>query len=313
MERSVEHGAPGDPLAQLCPDLTRFAAVGRLEHLSAAADELRTPQSTVSRSVVRVEEAVGVRLFGREGRGMRLTRQGRAFLARVERGLEEIGAGYEELRADTDAPGMVALGFLPALGTAPVPLLVRWFRALHPGVRFRLVQDHPEGLLERLRAGEVDLCLTSPLIEEPGVSHRAVTHEPLRLVVPAGHRLATRRRVDIAEAAGEDFVMAAYGYGLRRLVNDLCGAAGFTPRVAFEGAEVATIRGLVAAGLGVSVLPSSPAVLPGVVQLPLTDADAYRTVGLTWITDRPRTPLVTAFTDLVTGRAQEAFGTTFDD
>lgn len=295
-------------LSRLSPDLLRFAAVARLEHLSEAADELRLPQSTVSRSVARVEEAVGVRLFGREGRGIRLTRQGRAFLTHVERGLAEIAAGCAELREATDAPGMVALGFLPALGAAPVPLLVRRFHSRHPGVRFRLVQDDAEGLLERLRAGEVDLCLTSPLIDQPGITNRAAAREPLRLVVPADHRLAARPRAGITDVAEDPFVMAASEYGLRRLVNGLCAAAGFTPRVAFEGAEAATIRGLVAAGLGVSVLPPSPSAATDVVELPLSDPGAYRTVGLTWVTERPRTPLVAAFADLAIDLAPDLFG-----
>ncbi|MFJ9407168.1 LysR family transcriptional regulator [Streptomyces sp. NPDC101393] len=312
MERSAD-GGPLTSMSQaalvgMCPDLVRFAAVARLEHLSGAADELGVPQSTVSRSVARLEAAVGTPLFGREGRGLRLTRQGRTFLARVQRGLEEIATGCEELRQATDLPGTVALGFLPALGTAPVPLLVRWFRARHPHVRFQFVQDHAEALRERLRAGEVDLCLTSPLTDAHGITNLPVAREPLRLVVPAGHRLADRRQVRLAEAAADDFVMATSGYGLRRLVNDLCAAAGFTPRVAFEGAEIATIRGFVEAGLGVAVLPPSPVAMSGLVDLPLREPDAYRTVGITRITARTPTPIVSDFVDLVMSRAQDCFG-----
>ncbi|MFD7917820.1 LysR family transcriptional regulator [Streptomyces sp. NPDC059740] len=299
---------PLAPLLGLCPDLVRFAAVARREHLSEAAAELGVPQSTVSRSVARLEEAVGVRLFHREGRGLRLTRQGQAFLARAQRGLEEIATGCREVRESADAPGEVALGFLPALGTAPVPLLVSWFRARRPGVRFRFVQDNAGGLLDRLREGVVDLCLTSPLTPAPDLTHLPVAREPLRLVVPVGHRLAARRRVGLPEAAGEDFVMATSGYGLRRLVTELCTTAGFTPRVAFEGAEIATIRGFVAAGLGVAVLPPSPVALPGLVDLPLDEPAAFRTVGLARVTARPLAPAVADFVDLVTERAQECFG-----
>ncbi|MDI5965651.1 LysR family transcriptional regulator [Streptantibioticus silvisoli] len=295
-------------LMSLCPDLVRFAAVARLEHLSGAADELGVPQSTVSRSVARLERAVGCPLFDREGRGLRLTRQGRVFLGRVRTALDEIAVGADELRRATDRPGEIALGFLPALGTAPVPQLVSWFRARRPGVRFRLVQSNAEGLLARLRSGEVDLCLTSPLPDEPDVTATPVAREPLRLVVPAGHRLAGRGAVRLADAAGEDFVMATAGYGLRRLVDDLCAAAGFTPRVAFEGAEISTIRGFVAAGLGVAVLPPPSVATPGLVDLPLTEPTAHRTVGLTHVTARHRTPVTADFAAMVLTRAQECFG-----
>jgi DNA-binding transcriptional LysR family regulator len=294
-------------LLSLCPDLVRFAAVARLEHLSGAADELGVPQSTVSRSIARLETSVDTTLFDREGRGLRLTRHGHSFLQRVQRGLDEIAAGYRELREATDIPGEVALGFLPALGTAPVPLLVSRFRDHRPGVRFHFVQDNAERLLARLRAGDVDLCLTSPLTEEPGITNIPVAREPLRLVVPASHRLANRHAVRLKEAAREDFVMASSGYGLRQLVNELCAKAGFTPRVAFEGAEIATIRGFVAAGLGVAVLPPSPVSMSDLVDLTLTEPGAYRTVGLTRVTTRRPNPVLADFIDLVVDHAQECF------
>ena len=313
MEQSFSGGAASvhssrlAPLAGLCPDLVRFAAVARLEHLTGAADELGVPQSTVSRSIARVETAVGTPLFDRERRGLRLNRPGRAFLARVQRGLGEFAAGYEELRRITDSPGAISFGFLPALGSAPVPLLVKWFRGEHPGVRFDFVQGSASNLLERLRNAEVDLCLTSPLPDEPGITARPLVREPLRLAVPAGHRLAGRGSVRLAEAASEHFVMASPGYGLHDLVTALCESARFTPHAAFHGSEIATIRGFVAAGLGVAVLPPSPEETPGITELRLEDPGAFRTVGLVHATARTPSPVVVDFAHLIAHRAQECF------
>jgi len=312
MEQSFSGVAPGHasclaPSAGLCPDLLRFAAVARLEHLTGAADELGVPQSTVSRSIARVEAAVGTPLFDRERRGLRLNRPGRAFLARVQRGLGEFAAGYEEVRRITDSPGAISFGFLPALGSAPVPLLVKWFREEHPGVRFDFVQDSAANLLERLRNAEVDLCLTSPLPDEPGITARPLVHEPLRLAVPAGHRLAGCSSVRLAEAAAEHFVMASPGYGLHHLVTALCESAGFTPNAAFHGSEIATIRGFVAAGLGVAVLPPSHEEIPGITELPLEDPEAFRTIGLIHATARAPTPVVVDFAHLIARRAQDCF------
>ncbi|MEV8546771.1 LysR family transcriptional regulator [Streptomyces sp. NPDC051572] len=312
MEQSFSRAAPVHsdrlaPLAGLCPDLVRFAAVARLEHLTGAADELGVPQSTVSRGIARVEAAVGTPLFDRERRGLRLNRPGRAFLVRVQRGLGEFAAGYEELRRITDSPGAISFGFLPALGSAPVPLLVKWFREEHPGVRFDFVQDSAANLLEHLRDAEVDLCLTSPLPDESDVTARPLVREPLRLAVPAGHRLAGRGSVRLAEAAAEHFVMASPGYGLHHLVTTLCESAGFTPHAAFHGSEIATIRGFVAAGLGVAVLPPAPEETPGITELPLEDPDAFRTIGLIHAGARTPTPVVVDFAILIARRAQDCF------
>lgn len=154
----------------------------------------------------------------------------------------------------------------------------------------------------------MDPCLTSPLLDEPGITNVPVAREPLRLVVPAGHRLARWRRVGLAETAEEDFVMAVSGHGLPRLVNGRCAATGFTPRVAFEGDQAATIRGLVAAGLGIAVLPPSPVAAPDLVELALSDPGAFRAIGLTRVTGRPVTPVVAEFVELVVRRAPECFG-----
>ena len=131
-----------------------------------------------------------------------------------------------------------------------MPGLIRSFRADHPRVRFQLVQNYGEAMIERLRAGDLDLCLTSPVPDYPDLVARRLDEQKLRLVVPDDHPLAGRKRVRLAEAAGELFVTLEPGYGLRRITDALCAEAGFTPRIAFEGEEAETLRGLVAAGPG---------------------------------------------------------------
>lgn len=225
-----------DIVAALVPRLAHFAGVARTEHVTRAAGELRVPQSTLSRAMVRLEQDLGVDLFARRGRTVSLTPAGRSFLRSVERALAEIGRAVEEVRADADpAGGKVAFGFLHTMGSETVPGLIRAFRADHPRVRFSLVQNYGEAMLEGLRAGELDLCLTSPVPDAPDLVGRRLDEQKLRLVVPADHRLAGRRRVRLAEAADEAFVTLEPGYGLRRITDDVCREAGFVPRVAFEG------------------------------------------------------------------------------
>ncbi|MEV3860527.1 LysR family transcriptional regulator [Streptomyces sp. NPDC050095] len=287
----------------LAPRLSYFAAVARAEHVTRAAQELQVPQSTLSRAMVRLEQDLGVDLFARHGRTVSLTPAGRTFLASVERALGEVEKAAESVRADADpASGKVAFGFLHTMGTETVPGLIRAFRADHPRIRFSLVQNYGEAMLERLRAGELDLCLTSPVPDEPGLVARRLDEQRLRLVVPADHRLASRKRIRLAETADETFVTLEPGYGLRRIFDDLCTEAGFKPRIAFEGEEAETLRGLVAAGLGVCLLPPPTFPRPGVVELTVTGQRAVREIGVAWLDGHPDTPPVAAFKKFLLSR-----------
>lgn len=293
----------GSWAAVLAPRLAQFAAVARHEHVTRAARELGVPQSTLSRAMVRLELDLGVTLFARQGRTVSLTPAGRGFLASVERALGEVERSAESVRADADPQsGRVAFGFLHTLGPETVPALLRAFRADHPRVRFQLVQNYGEAMLAGLRAGELDLCLTSPVPDAPDLVGRRLDEQRLRLVVPADHRLASRRRVRLAEASGELFVSLEPGYGLRRITDALCAEAGFTPRVAFEGEEAETLRGLVAAGLGVALLPPPLVPRPGVVELTVTAPRAVREIGVAWLGGHPDTAPVAAFKKFLLGR-----------
>lgn len=282
--------------AILAPRLAYFAAVARAEHVTRAAHRLQVPQSTVSRALVRLERDLGVDLFARHGRTVSLTAAGRTFLATVERALGEVERAAESVRADADPEsGKVAFGFLHTMGSETVPSLIREFRADHPRVRFTLVQNYGEWMLEHLRSGELDLCLTSPVPDAPDLAARRLDEQRLRLVVPEDHRLATRKRIRLAEAAEETFIMLEPGYGLRRITDDLCAEAGFRPRIAFEGEEAETLRGLVAVGLGVALLPPPAVPRKGVVELTITGQRAVREIGVAWLEGHPDTPPVAAF------------------
>ncbi|MEU0761293.1 LysR family transcriptional regulator [Streptomyces microflavus] len=285
-----------DIRAVLAPRLAYFEAVARHEHVTRAAHELGVPQSTLSRAMVRLEADLGVALFARKGRTVSLTPAGRTFLTSAERALAEVEKAADAVRADADlTTGRVSFGFLHTMGSETVPALIRGFRADHPKVRFQLVQNYGEAMIERLRAGGLDLCLTSPVPDAPDLVTRRLDEQRLRLVVPDDHRLAPRRRIRLAEAADETFVTLEPGYGLRRITDDLCTEAGFTPRVAFEGEEAETLRGLVAAGLGVALLPPPAVARPGVVELTVTAPRAVREIGVAWLDGHPDTPPVAAF------------------
>ena len=289
--------------AVLAPRLAQFLAVARHEHLTRAAHELMIPQPTLSRAIARLEADLGVALFARHGRTLSLTTAGRTFQRHAERALAEVVRAAEAVTADADPEtGNVAFGFLHTLGSETVPGLIRAFRADHPRVRFTLVQGYGDAVLDRLLDGELDLCLTSPLPDDPRLVVRRLDEQRLRLVVPEDHPLARRRRVRLAEAANEPFVTLEAGYGMRRITDALCAQAGFRPRVAFEGEETETLRGLVAAGLGVALLPPPPVPRPGVRELTVTEPRAVREIGVAWLRGRPDSAPVAAFRQLLLSR-----------
>jgi len=289
-------------LDALVPRLRQFVVVAREEHLTRAAELLGVPQPTLSRSIARLEAELGVPLFTRPGRSIRLTRHGRDLLDAAESATAALAGTLERLSGEAHPlSGRVALGFLHTLGGEAVPRLLKDFRAAHPLIRFALVQDGGHALLARLRAGDIDLCLTAPPPQAPDLRSRGLAEQRIDLFVPAGHRLAARARdgVPLAAAAGEDFIVMEPGYGLRAITDELFRAAGFAPRVAFEGEEADTARGLVGAGLGLSLLPATTSSLadPAVVAVRVTEPKAARTVAIAWPASRPLTGPAAAFRD----------------
>lgn len=294
-------------------ELRWFLTVADTEHVTEAAAVLHVSQSTLSRALGRVEREFGAPLFDRQGRRLRLNRYGELVRERAARALAELADARHGVQALADPDsGQVRLAFLHSFGPWLVPALLREFRAAAPGVRFVLRQDYHDALVAALRAGEADLALTSPRPADRDIGWYGLGEEKLCLAVPPGHRLATRRRLRLSDAAEEPFVMLSPITELRRLTDELCRRAGFTPTIAFESAELATVRGLVAAGLGVAVSPLPSPVgdltttaLPlswtgaaepgGPVYLPLTDRQARRALGLAWPASRERSPAVERF------------------
>ncbi|TVT37543.1 LysR family transcriptional regulator [Amycolatopsis rhizosphaerae] len=287
--------------ARLAPELALLAALSETGNITRAAERLGVPQPTASRRLAALAETVGAPLVEPAGRGIRLTRVGAILAGTATRALTTVTAGARQAREELEPDsGHVVLGFLHLLGRWLVPNLLRDFRAGHRGVRFTLVQGSRQRIMDQLTAGEVDLALVAPLpIGDPAFGGTLLTEQELLLSVPRGHRLAGRQRIRFAELADEEFVTLEPGYGLRQIADALCAEAGFEPRIAFEGQESDTVRGLVAAGLGVALLPRFGAGHPaGVVEIPLWPK-VTRTIGLVWPVGEHFTPAVRAFRDHV--------------
>jgi DNA-binding transcriptional LysR family regulator len=288
----------------LAPKLTLLRAVAEEGNLTRAAATVGLPQPTASRWLAALSTELGTPVVVPDGRGIRLSRAGASLAAAAGRALSEVAAGVRQATGEADPErGQVVVAFLYTLGERRVPELLRAFRQQHPRVRFTLLQGPHEELLDHVRSGRADLAFTSPLPGPGEFAGALLEEQPLVVTVPTGHRLAGRVWVRMAELADEAFVRIRAGSGLREEVDELAQAAGFTPKLAFEGGEVHTLRGLVAAGLGVAVLPAAESAPPdGVMEIPLRPR-ATRRIGLIWACDRPMTPAVLAFRDFVGSRA----------
>ncbi|MGW6005182.1 LysR family transcriptional regulator [Oerskovia enterophila] len=281
---------------RLLPLLPAFVAVAEVEQVTLAAAMLRAPQPTVSRAVARVGEVLGVPVVERHGRGIRLTDAGRVLLPHARRALAALGAGVDAVRSsEALARGTLSVAFQTSLGESVVPALIKEFLAGHPAVRFTMTQGARRTCLDALAAGEADIALVSRLVPAPtGLDTLTLFQEPLVLMVPAGHELAGRTGATLRDAARSTFITLKHGYGLRGTVDALCAAAGVRPTIGFEGEDLHTVRGLVAAGLGVSVLPPARHPVHEGVELRLDEPVTTRDIGAAW-SPQNTSPTLAAF------------------
>lgn len=288
-------------LREVLADLPYLLAVASTGGVTAAADELAVPQPTVSRGLARLAERLGAPVLERDGRGVRLTEEAEALLPHAERALAAVDDGLDAVRRRTgERADAVSLAFQHTQGRIVVPALVRALRADYPAALFDLRQGARDGCLEALESGAADAIIVSPAY--PASTQVRTVHlydEPLVLAVPPEHRLAQRRRVRLHEVASEPLLVMRAAFGLRIQVDDLLAEAGITPTIAFEGEDVQTLRGLVAAGLGVAVLPPAIPRPTDVVEVPISDAHAVRRIGLSWRTDRRASAAAQALYDVV--------------
>ncbi len=234
-----------------------------VEHgsFSGAADALSYSQSAVSQAIATLEGELGTPLIERRRGGVRPTPAGAALAAHVGGILARMEAAEEEVAAIARGRGghLRTAAFATA-GATLMPRAIAAFRASHPGVEVTLAEGEPEEIAPRLRAGEFDLAL---LFEFEGVGERLgagmrrfeLADDPLRLTLPAEHRLAARKRVELADLSEEPWVLTSPESASAKHVVRSCHAAGFEPRISFESDDYQAVQGLVAAGVGIALIP----------------------------------------------------------
>ena len=272
-------------------DLLRtFVEVARLEHLGRAAEVLNSDQSTVSRKIARLESELGIALFERVGRSIRLTPAGKRFVARAERLLSDLRDAVADAEGAVSAEsGEVHIGFLHTVGARWLPERLARFLEGHPGVRFILEEGTTAEVISGLLAGDFDLGLLGPPpTNVPELEIVPLFRERVAVVVPASHRLVGRTSCTLHDLSDEPLILPRSRSGLRKVIDDAFAAQGITTHVAYEGDDFTIVQGLVEAGLGTTLLPMPlPAPSARVAVIPLRDPPIARTMALCW--DRRRT------------------------
>jgi DNA-binding transcriptional LysR family regulator len=228
--------------------------------LSGAADALSYSQSAVSQQIAALEAEAGMKLLERHARGVSLTAAGQTLVGHAEGILARLEAAESALSAIAGLHGgRLRMASFPTAGATLMPLAIATFRSSYPHVELTLAEGEPEEIVPRLVAGQLDLALLfefageTPLQE--GMTAVKLLEDPLYLALPRDHALAAREKLRLQDLGEEAWVQASRASPCARHVVRCCHAAGFEPNVSFESDDYQTVQGLVAAGVGVALIP----------------------------------------------------------
>jgi DNA-binding transcriptional LysR family regulator len=245
--------------------LRYFAAVASTCHFGQAAKRLNMAQSALSHAIRKLEDELGVCLLARTTRRVELTDAGRFFLAEALCALNRIDAGIQGVRLLGEGrSGLVRIGLTGTAAFARIPQLIQSIRGKLPEVEFEVHGDlSTQEQCDRLREGTLDLGVVHPPVHREEVELRIIGHEPLILAVPSSHPLAKKQQPGVADLRDEPFItVAEVESGIANSVLRMCLNANFHPRKRHEASSMPMLLTLVAAGLGIGVVPASARLLP---------------------------------------------------
>ncbi|WP_046318694.1 LysR family transcriptional regulator [Mycobacterium sp. UM_Kg1] len=236
--------------------------IARAGSLSAAAVALNYTTSAVSQQVTALERDLCCSLLVRGPSGARLTPAGRKLLEHVPAIMGAVAAAERDLASITSRPGVVRIASFASAAAMILPPAIAQARRALPGIGVELVAVDPDDGVELLRSGDADAAMVTEVPGErpefPGISTMGVYNDEFFVVLPLGHRLAGRAEVTLADLASDNWVVSTQTGQCpdTRVFRTACRRAGFEPTVSYRAEEYATVQGLVAAGLGVSLVPS---------------------------------------------------------
>jgi len=277
--------------------LRYFCAVAKAGSFTRAAEHEHVAQPSLSQQVRKLEDELGTRLLDRLGRTVRLTSFGQTFLPRAEAILREVSDAKQEIEEMAGMErGRIVVGAIPTVAPYFLPNRLASFAEKFPTVQVSVVEEITPVLLERLQEATIDMALLALPVPRHHFVCQELLREPLYLVVPRNHRLASRSRVHLKQIEGDSFLLLKEGHCFRENTLSACGRARLEPNVVFESGQFATILAMVAANTGVSVVPHMAVEKrEGCCFIPIADDGAYRRIGVVQLKQHFRS------------RAQQAF------
>jgi len=269
-------------------DLKYLIALADLRHFGKAADACFVSQPTLSTQVRKLEEELGVTLVERAPRKVMLTPTGQDVVQRARRIVADVEQMREAARRSKDPEsGSLRLGVFPTLAPYLLPHVVPQLRERFPQLELLLVEEKSDVLLQRLREGRLDAALLALPVHDEQLHAEFLFDEPFMLAAPQGHELARRTSLRIDELSDETLLLLEDGHCLRDQALDVCRLSGAQEKSGFRATSLETLRQMVAAGVGVTLLPAlsvrAPIVQPANIRLVPFDAPApSRRIALVW-------------------------------
>lgn len=281
--------------------LKYICAIADTGSFSRAAERCHVAQPSLSQQVLKLEEDLGARLFDRLGRSIRLTEAGRVFLPYARSILHQMEAarsGVEDKR--TDVRGSVAVGVIPTIAPYLMPQSVAAFSKKYPDARLRILEETTPVLVESLRNLSIDVAILALPLRHKEFQMYPLRTEPLYAALAKDHPRAGAKNLSLRELRGEQFVMLRDGHCFRDLSVAACTRAKVNPRIAFESGQFSSLLGMVAAGVGVSLVPEMAVDRSARCSyVRISDAQASRTIVAAVLRNRSFNRVQQAFLDHV--------------
>ena len=280
--------------------LRYFIAVAEEMHFNRAAERLHIAQPALSQQIQRLERNLKTQLFIRTTRSVEITDTGQVLLEAARRVVAEAERAQSQVELATlGSTGLLRVGFVSSAALSLLPEMVNRMHEQLPQVRFQLQESTTERQIQSVLEGQLDVGIVREVEPIKGIHRTPLKREALVVAVPENHQLAGRSSVQLAELAGEEFVVFPRSQVSRLydLISALCIQSGFHIRIAQEAIQFPTILGLVAARTGIAIVPESLRALqiPGVAYSDLSDTAAYSQVSLICSEARQNSALVKRF------------------
>jgi LysR family hydrogen peroxide-inducible transcriptional activator len=260
--------------------LRYVCAIAETGSFSRAAERCQIAQPSLSQQILKLEEDLGAKLFDRLGRSVRLTEAGRVFVPHARSILAQMEAARSSVaEKSADVHGSVAVGVIPTIAPYLMPRYTAAFAKKYPEAKLRIVEQTTPVLVKGLRELSIDLAILALPLRHKDLEVFPIRTEPLFAVLPKDDARAKTKWLSLKELRGEPFVMLRDGHCLRDLSLATCTHARITPNIAFESDQISSLLGMVAAGVGVSLVPEMAVDRSAECRyVRLSDARAMRTI-----------------------------------